>query len=157
CVELGIAQVREIFHLAFKQEDRYPHNVGPFQRVLSGRQMTVQVKVHDDESRPADLRFQDEKHMVFSFPFDITVETADAPDPALSRVTLRAEVDIPSLLTTWSEDGEDVLGLDFTGVTAADVAITSLEGLPTINIDNFRAAIHSKYDQVNHVYTLAGN
>lgn len=157
CVELGIAEVRQIFHLAFKQEDRYPHNIGPLSRVLAGRQVTVHVRVHDDETRPADLRFQSEKTMVFSFPFDLTVETADAPDPSLSRVTLRAGVDIPAALAVWAENGEEVLGLDFTGVTAADVVITSLEGLPAISVDNFRAAIHRKYDSVPHTHGFAGN
>ena len=67
CIELGIDQVREIFHLAFKSEDRYPHNVGPLIRTFSGRDMTVNVRVHDDEDRAAELTFQDEKHMLFSF------------------------------------------------------------------------------------------
>jgi hypothetical protein len=157
CVELGIASVREIFHLAFKTEDRYPHNVGPFVRMFQGHDVRVTVRVHDDQDRPADLRFQDEKHVVFSFPFDLTAETPDSPDPALSRITLRVRVDVPALLTTWDEDGEEVLGLSFFEVTPADVVIQELEGLPTIDVDNFRAAVHRRYDGVTHTYTFGGN
>jgi len=152
CVELGIASVREIFHLAFKSEDRYPHNVGPFARTLSGREFSIEVRVHDDEDRPSELDFQDEKHMLFTFPFDLTAETEDAPDPSLSRITLQVVVEIPGKLNTWPEDGEDVLGIDFTEVTASDVTINSLEGLPTIDISNFLNAVHNKYDQIAHTY-----
>ena len=152
CVELGIASVREIFHLAFKSEDRYPHNVGPFVRTLSGREFNIWVRVHDDEDRPSELDFQDEKHMLFTFPFDLTAETLDAPDPSLSRITMQVVVEIPGKLNTWAEEGEEVLGIDFTEVTAPDVTITSLDGLPTIDITNFLNAVHNKYDQIPHTY-----
>ncbi len=154
CIELGIVKIKEIFHLAFKSEKRYPHNVGPLSRTFSGREMIINVRVLDDEDRPADLRFQDEKHMLFSFPFDLTAETADAPDPSLSRVTLQAQVDIPGKLDTWLEE-EEVLGINFGDVTPTDVIIQTLTGLPSISIDNFLAAIHSRYDLIDHVYTFA--
>ena len=152
CIEMGIAQVRQIFHLAFKSEDRYPHNVGPITRTFSGREMVLNVRVHDDEHRAANLFFQDEKHMLFSFPFDLTVEVADAPDPALSRVTLQVRVEVPGKVDTWVET-EEVLGISFFEVTATDVNIVTLDGLPSINIDNFLAAIHNKYEDIPHVYT----
>ncbi|MGA7304662.1 MAG: hypothetical protein WBW88_07290, partial [Rhodothermales bacterium] len=150
CVEMGIAEVKEIFHLAFKSEDRYPHNVGPITVNLSGRQVTVNVRVLDDEDRHADLRFLDEKHIAFSFPFELTAETPDAPDPSLSRITLQARVEIPALLTSWTEDADDVLGLDFAGVMPGDVTIQELTGVPVIDVDNFRNAIHAKYDTQQH-------
>jgi len=155
CVEMGIAQVKEIFHLAFKNEERYPHNE---ERAitLSGRSAQVKVLVYDDEDRPADLRFQDEKHIVFSFPFDLKVAIADAPDPSLSSITLRVKVEIPALLNTWVEK-EEALGLDFTQVTQSDVNILTLEGLPIITVDNFRNAIHRKYNTIPHIYTSGGN
>jgi hypothetical protein len=152
CIQLGIAQVREIFHLAFKSEDRYPHNVGPISRTFSGRNMIINVRVHDDEDRAADLTFQDEKHMRFSFPFDLTAEVEDAPDPALSRVTLQVRVEVPGRLDTWVET-EEVLGISFFDITPADVNIVTLDGLPTIDIGNFLAAIHNRYDEIPHVYT----
>ena len=49
------------------------------------------------------------------------------------------------------------MGLSFFDVTANDVTIQSLAGLPSINIDNFLAAIHSRYDSIPHTYTLGGN
>ncbi len=157
CAELGIAQVKEIFHLAFKSEDRYPHNIGPLPRNYSGQDMSISVTVLDDNDRPADLSFKDDRHILFSFPFDLTAEIPDAPDPNLSRVTLRVQVNIPALLTHWQEDSEEVLGLDFAGVTPDDVEIVTLEGLPTITADNFLAAIHSRYDHIQHVYTDPGS
>lgn len=157
CVEISIAKVKEIFHLAFKTEERYPHNVGPITRVFAGREVIINVRVHDDEDRPADLSFLDEKHILFSFPFDLTVETEDAPDPSLSRITMRVRVDIPAKLDVWEEDGGEVLGLSFFDVTANDVTIQTLEGLPTVDINNIRNAIHSKYDTIPHTYTYGDN
>jgi len=156
CIEMGIAQVKEIFHLAFKDEERYPHNIEPAPVHLSGRLAQVKVLVYDDNDRPADLRFQDDKHIVFSFPFDLKVALADAPDPSLSSITLRVNVEIAALLNTWAE-GEEVLGLDFTQVTQSDVNILTLDGLPTITVDNFRNAIHRKYNTIPHIYTSGGN
>ncbi|NUO10047.1 MAG: hypothetical protein HUU08_15475 [Candidatus Brocadia sp.] len=157
CVQLGLTQVKEIFHLAFKSEDRYPHNVGPIVENFSGREVIINVKVLDDEDRAANLSFQDEKHILFSFPFDLTVETKDAPDPSLSRFTMRVRVEIPALLTYWEEEGEEVLGLDFASVTPADVNIVILEGLPVVNIPNIRTAIHQKYDLIEHIYSQDGS
>ena len=157
CIELDIASVKEIFHLAFKSEDRYPHNLGPYTRIFSGRTMIINVRVLDDEDKPADLSFLDEKHILFSFPFELAVEIEGAPAPSLSRITLEAHVSIPALLTSWDEDDEEVLGLSFLDVTAADVTIDTLEGVPSIDAENFKAAIHSKYDLIQHVYTLGSN
>lgn len=156
CVQLGIAETRAIFHEAFKNEGRYPHNISAT-RTMSGRQVQFEVKVHDDESRPADLEFLDPKHLRFFFPFDLTVSIPSAPDPTLSRFTMRARVAVPALLATWPEDGEDVLGPDFREITPGDVQILELSGLPTITADNFARAIHSTYLTIPHVYPQGGN
>ena len=87
CVELGIGPVRTIFHLAFKDEGRFPHNIGPVSREFSGRSMNISVRVMDDEDDPADLDFADATHVRFTFPFELTAEVPDAPDPSLGRVT----------------------------------------------------------------------
>lgn len=156
CIELGIAQVKEIFHLAFKDEERYPHNVTPPPIDLSGHQANIDVRVYDDADRPADLRFQDDKHIIFSFPFDLNVVVADAPDPSLSSITMRVVSEIPALLNTWIES-EEALGLDFTQVTSDDVNILTLEGLPTITASNLQNAIHQRYDTLPHKYTVGNN
>ena len=124
--------------------------MGPFDRVLDGHTVTVEVRVLDDDTDAADLRFTDDKHITFSFPFEITATTPDAPDPALSRVTMKARIDVVALLDTWPEEGEQVLGLSFFNVTAADVNIVSLDGLPSFDVNNFAAAVHSKYASVPH-------
>jgi hypothetical protein len=157
CAELGIATVREIFHLAFKQEDIYPHNVGPFTRTYAGQQVTVNVRVLDDETDPADLSFTDEKHMTFSFPFEIKVDAPGSPDPALSHLTMRARVSVPAALETWTESDHDVLGLTFEHVTPDDATVDSLEGLPTIGEEQFRSAVHGKYSTVTHAFTQGQN
>jgi hypothetical protein len=157
CAQLGIDSVKQIFHLAFKSEDLYPHSVGPFTRNLSGQNVTVQVSVLDDDTDPADLSFADEKHVRFTFPFVINVAVPDSPDPSLTSVTLHAVVSVPALLTSWTESTGDVLGLDFSTVTAADVHVESLSGLPTIDVSRFAAALHSAYDTIQHVRTLGGN
>lgn len=156
CVETGIAQVRDIFHLAFMTEDRYPHEIGPVERIFSGRQVTLWIRVLDDADRPADLTFQDEKHILFLLPFELTAETSGAPDPTLSRVTLEVRVSIPALLTSWVENGNEVLGLSFFEAMPADVTINTLEGLPTIDASNVLAAIHTKYETIEHVFTQVG-
>lgn len=157
CVEMGLEPTREIFHLAFKTEDRYPHNVGPLPRTLAGRDVLVEVRVLDDEDDAAELSFLDAKHVLFSFPFEITVTADDAPDPALGRVTLRARVEVPARLATWEEEGEEVLGLTFEDVTSDDVEVVALEGLPTVDVESFAAAIHSWYDDIDHTYTSGTN
>jgi hypothetical protein len=157
CVELGLASTKQIFHLAFKSEERYPHNIGPFTRTLSGHDVTVEVRVLDDETDAAELRFADPKHIAFSFPFEITVTTPDAPDPSLSRVTLKARVEVPGALEAWEEDGIPTLGLSFFDITSGAVTIQSLEGLPTIDASAFAAAVHSRYDALPHVYSLGDN
>ncbi len=158
CVELGIDSVKEIFHLAFKSEHRYPHNVGPLTRTFSGREFTINVRVLDDEDKPADLSFQDEKHILFSFPFELQAQTADAPDPALSEILLEAQADIPALLTAWDEDGDEVLGLSFSGITSADVGITGLSGVPSVGVEQFRNAVHSAYETMPvHAFSSGAN
>lgn len=156
-VELGIASVKEIFHLAFKSEDIYPHNVGPIHLTLSGQQATVNVRALDDMTDPADLSFRDEKHILFSIPFEITAELPDAPDPSLLGITMKSRAEIPGKLDTWPEGGTDVLGINFADVTPTEVGIPSIEGLPAIGISNIMAAVHTKYDQVQHTYTLGQN
>ncbi len=158
CVELGISSVKEIFHLAFKSEHRYPHNVGPVTRNFSGREFTINVRVLDDEDKPADLSFQDDKHILFSFPFELQAQTADAPDPALSEILLEAQAAIPALLTAWDEDGDEVLGLSFFGITSADVGITGLSGVPNIGVEQFRNAVHNAYEAMPvHTFSSGGN
>jgi hypothetical protein len=157
CVELGISSVRDIFHLAFKNEPQcFPHNVGPFTRNLSGLQATVTVAILDDDSRPADLSFADEKHITFSLPNDITVEIADAPDPALSRIVLSSTAKVPGRLDSWADDaGEPVLGIRFDDVDPTHIVVEGLTGLPTIGVDQFTNAIHSRYDALPHRYASA--
>ncbi|MCC7208697.1 MAG: hypothetical protein IT323_15425 [Anaerolineae bacterium] len=161
CIEMSMAKVKEIFHLAFKTEERYPHNIGPITENLSGRTVTINVRIHDDEDRTADLSFRDSKHILFSFPFDISAEVPDAPDPALTRITMHVRANVPALLNSWDETVEGVpsrvLGLDFGGITANDVEVVELEGLPVIDVNNFIRAIHSRYDTVQHVYTEGGS
>ncbi len=157
CVQTGIATVKEIFHLAFKSEDLFPHNVGPIPLSLSGRAVNVSVKVLDDEDRPADLSFEDETHIRFSIPFDISVTVPDAPDPSLSAITLRARTGILARLDTWADGGTDVLGLNFDEATPASVTVAELSGVPVVGITNIEAALHSKYGQVPHVYTQGAN
>jgi len=157
CVELGIEQVREIFHLAFKSEDRYPHNVGPLTRNLAGQEVTIHVRVMDDEDRDARLTFADEKHIGFSFPIDIEAQVPDAPDPSLSTITMRSRVEVPALLTDWEEDAEAVLGLSFADITDADVTIAELEGLPSIDVNRFAEAVHTAYDGIPHQYSQGAN
>jgi hypothetical protein len=157
CVQLSIAAVREIFHLAFKNEDLFPHNVGPFDRAFSGRVMRISAHLLDDMDAPADLSFQDEKHIRFSLPFELRVEAPDAPDPALSSITLRSRVELPGALASWPVDGQDQLGVDFSGVTVADVAVGAIDGLPELTAERFAAAIHSRYGSLQHVFSLSGN
>ena len=116
----------------------------------------ISVRVYDDDDRPASLEFQDEKHILFTFPFDLTAETPDAPDPSLSRVTMQVVIEVPGKLDNWPEEGEDVLGITFEDIQPADVNIVTLDGLPTIDINNVLNAIHTKYDEIDHVYTDAG-
>jgi len=156
-VELGIATVKDIFHLAFKSEDIYPHNVGPININLSGQPAEIHVRALDDETDPADLSFQDEKHILFSIPFEITAQLPNAPDPSLSLITMKSRAEIPGKLDTWPEGGTDILGINFADVTASSVGIPSLSGLPPIGIANIMAAVHSKYDTVPHTHTLGTN
>lgn len=158
CVELGLGPVKAIFHLALKNEELFPHNVGPFVRTFSGRQLTVNVRLIDDETSPADLELADEKRIRFFLPFELTVETPDSPDPRLARVTLQATCTVPGALASWPVDGQDQLGIDFAGVTAADVTVPTLSGLPTLDASRFAEALHSAYlAQPTHRFTQGSN
>lgn len=155
CVELSIGSVRQIFHLAFKNESAcFPHNVGPITRDLGGLQAIINVAVLDDETRPADLTFADGKHLLLRIPNDISVEIADAPDPSLSRMTLSSTAKVPGRLDTWADaTGEPVLGVSFSDVTQADVIVENLIGVPTVGAENLANAIHHRYGALPHRYT----
>ena len=158
CVQLGLAPVKTIFHLALKNEQLFPHNVGPFTRTLSGRTLTLRVRLIDDETDFADLEFADAKHIRFMLPFELTVQTPDSPDPALTQVTLKATGSLPGALANWPVDGEDQLGVEFAGITAADVTVPTLSGLPALDGSRFLAAIHTAYEAMpSHRFTLADN
>lgn len=158
CVQLGLVPVKTIFHLALKNEELFPHNVGPFVRNFSGRTLTVKARLIDDETDPADLEFADAKHIRFFMPFELTVETPDAPDPALARVTLKATCTLPGVLANWPVDGEDQLGVSFAGITAADVSVPAITGLPALDAARFAAAIHARYSALpTHRFTLGDN
>jgi hypothetical protein len=158
CVELGIAPVKAIFHLALKNENLFPHNVGPFKRTYSGVNMTISVKLLDDHDSPADLSLQDDKHIRFVLPIEIDVQIPDAPDPTLSQVTVRSSVSVPGALATWTDQGNDQLGVDFSGVDASQVQVPSVDGLPALDATRFANAIHQAYDHLaSHTFTLGPN
>lgn len=158
CVELGLAPVKAIFHLALKNEELFPHNIGPFDRNYSGLAMKISVRLIDDHDSPADLAFADSTHIRFTIPFEITAEIPDAPDPTLSRVTLRSAVEAPGLLTTWKVDGKDQLGIDFAGITAAAINVPVVSGLPALDSSRFQNAIHERYDDLPaRTFNQAGN
>lgn len=158
CVQLGFAAVEEIYHLALKNEDIFPHNLPPRNIDLGGTPATVLVSAMDDDDRPADLEFTGEKEVTFSLPIDIAVEIPEAPDPSLSRITLRARVNVPGALATWQQDSADQLGIDFGAITPADVTVAELTGLPELSNDRFRAAVHAAYDDLpTHTFSSGGN
>lgn len=154
CIELDLDVVKQIFHLAFKNEQLFAHNIGPLSRTFAGHAATLNIAVLDDDSRPADLSLQDDKHILFAIPFDVMVSIPDAPDPSLSMLTISATAQIPGRLDSWTENGTDVLGVTFSDVTPAAVGIANLTGLPTIDATAILASIHSKYDTLQHRYTL---
>lgn len=158
CVQLGLVPVKTIFHLALKNEEMFPHNVGPFTRTFSGRTLTVHVRLIDDETDPADLEFADDKHIRFMLPFELTVLTPDSPDPSLTSVTLKCTCTLPGALANWPVDGQDQLGVDFSAVTAADVTVPAISGLPALDAARFLAAIHTKYIALpSRRFTLGDN
>lgn len=158
CVQFGIEAVREVFHLALKNEDLFPHNLPPMSRDFGGHAATVRVRLLDDMTDGAELSFQDEKHILFDLPIEIQVETPDAPDPSLSSVTLTSTIRAPGRLETWPVDGNDQLGLDFSGVSAADIEVPALDGLPALDVGRFTAAMHSRYEALpDHSFSLGGN
>jgi hypothetical protein len=160
CVQLGLAPLKAIFHLALKNEAIFPHNLPPIPILFGSHPATVHVRLLDDETDPADLAFEadDNKALRFFLPVEITVETPSAPDPALSRVTLKSTISAPGHLKAWPVDGEDQLGIDFADLVAADVGVPSLTGLPALDSARFLAAIHTKYTQLpQRQFSLAGN
>lgn len=158
CVELGLAPLKAIFHLALKNEALFPHNVGPFQRNYSGLQFNITAQLLDDDTNPADLALADDKHIRFFIPFVLNVQVPDAPDPSLTQVTLQATCTVPGALATWQVDGNDQLGVDFSAVTAADVTVPSITGLPQLDASRFKAAIDTKYQALpSHTFTLGAD
>lgn len=158
CVQFATGPVKAIFHLALKNEELFPHNVGPFDRDFGGHPATINVRLLDDLDAGADLSLDDSKHIRFSIPFEVTAEVPDAPDPSLSRVTLRATITAPGALATWPVEGKDQLGIDFSAVTAADVTVPSVEGLPELDNSRFQAAIHTNYLAMpTHRFTQGDN
>jgi hypothetical protein len=155
-IEMSIDAVRQIFHLAVKNEPEcFPHNIGPLTRDLGdGLTASITVAVLDDESRPADLSFADEKHLRLDLPNDITIEIPAAPDPALSRITLSCTARFPGRLDSWNDDqGEPWLGVRFDDATAAGVEVLGLTGVPVIGTDQIAAALHARYQALPHRYT----
>jgi hypothetical protein len=159
CVELPIAVIREIFHLAFKQEDRFPHNFGPLEQTFTVPGGTplhaeIRVRVYDEEQgvggqppRAADLRFTAEREMTFSFPVDVEVLLAAAPSPELSRVIISTTIEVPGRLANLeasAEDGELALGLDFRGMSADDVVVGPFT-LPIVDAAVVTEALHQAY------------
>lgn len=145
CVQLSIAAIRAIFHLALKNEALFPHNLGPFTRNYSGQQVSVAVALLDDMDAPADLTFGQNNQIIFSLPLRLTIQVPDSPDPSLSTVSLAATVLAPGALKTWPENGEDRLGIDFGAIVAANVQVPAVTGLPVLDAQRFAAALHAKY------------
>ena len=145
CVQFGIEAVREVFHLALKNEDLFIHNLPPMPRNFGGHPATVSVRLLDDLTDDADLSFLDLKRILFDLPIEITVETPDAPDPSLARVTLSSTIRAPGSLASWPVDGEDQLGINFAGIIAADVEVPALTGLPALDAARFLAALHTRF------------
>ena len=160
CVQIGLAPLKAIFHLALKNEELFPHNLPPIERNLGGHPATIYVRLLDDETSPADLAFEagDNRALRFFLPVAITVETPDAPDPALARVTLSSTISVPGKLKAWPVDGEDQLGIDFAEVQPGDVQVPALSGLPALDAQRFAAAIHTRYSSLpQRQFTLSGN
>lgn len=158
CVQFALGPVKAIFHLALKNEELFPHNVGPLDRNFGGHPATVSVRLLDDLDAGADLAFEDSKRIRFTIPFEATIEVPDAPDPNLSRVTLRAAITAPGALATWPVNGKDQLGIDFSAVNAGEVTVPSVEGLPALDNSHFQAAIHTRYLAMpTHRFTQGDN
>jgi hypothetical protein len=153
CIELGLDTVKEIFHLAFKNEALFPHNIGPFTESFSGQQATVSVAVLDDESNLADLSLQDKSTILFSLPIELTVMIPTAPDPSLSRLVISATAGLPGHFLSGTDPVNPDLSISFAGVTPAEVQVTNLTGLPQVGAAQFLNAINSKYGEISHVWT----
>jgi hypothetical protein len=156
CAEIDLLAIKAIFHLALKNETMFPHNVGPFDRSYNGQAMTISVLLVDDMTNPADLALTHETTITFTLPVQITAQIPDAPDPALSQVTLAAAIQVPGNLAPLN--GGTALGVDFTGVTTGDVQVPSVTGLPVLDAASFEAAIHQKYLTLPaHSFSNGGN
>ena len=143
CIELGLDTVKEIFHLAFKNEALFPHNFGPFTESFSGLQATVTVDVLDDDTNPADLSLQDENTILFSLPLELTVMIPDAPDPSLSRLVISATAGLPGHFLSGTDPVNPDLSISFAGVAPGDVQVTDLGGLPQVGAAQFLDAVNS--------------
>lgn len=148
CVQLGLGPLKAIFHLALKNEAIFPHNLPPIPITLGAHAATVSVRLLDDNDDSADLALEDGKHIRFELPVEMTVEIPDSPDPALSRVTLKSTISAPGRLDHWPVDGEEQLGIDFSGIVPAAVSAPSLTGLPTLDAARFEAALHNRFEQL---------
>lgn len=158
CVQLGFAAVEEIYHLALKNEEIFPHNLPPRSIDLGGIAAEVAISLFDDMDRPADLRFTGDKEITFTIPMDIVVEIPEAPDPSLSRINLAARLESPGLLANWPVDGEDQLGVDFSTILDNQINILDFSGLPVLSNERFRNAIHVKYTELaSHQFSTGGN
>lgn len=153
CIELGLDTVKQVFHLAFKDESLFPHNIGPISETFSGQQASISVTVLDDDSNPADLSLMDSTHILFALPLSLTVEIPDAPDPSLSRLVMSATASVPGHFMSGTDPVNPDLSISFDGVAPGDVTITDLTGLPTVTAANFLNAINSKYQAIQHVLT----
>ncbi|MBA3811769.1 MAG: hypothetical protein H0X27_09060 [Caulobacteraceae bacterium] len=158
CVELGLAPLKAIYHLALKNEELFPHNLGPFDRNYSGEAVSVSVRMIDDLDSPADLAVADAQHIRFTVPIELTVQIPDAPDPNLSQITLRSSIQAPGALATWPVDGQPQLGVDFAGLAAGDVVVPAVDGLPVLDSQRFANAIHQRYLALpSHTFLLGPN
>jgi len=153
CVEIGLDTIKEIFHLAFKNEAMFPHNIGPIDKSFSGQPATITVAVLDDVTNPADLSLQDSTHILFSLPIQMTVQIPGLPDPSLQRLVLSCTAQFAGQFLSGTDPVNPDLSITFAGVTPADVNIVDLTGLPTVDSSTFLAAINAKYSQINHVWT----
>ncbi len=156
CAEIDLLAIKAIFHLALKNETMFPHNVGPFNRTYSGQAMTISLLLLDDMTNPADLELTDAETITFTLPVQITVQIPGSPDPALSQVILAAAIEVPGKLAPLS--GGTALGIDFTGVTASEVQVPTVTGLPVLDSGPLEAAIHQKYLTLpSHSFSTGGN
>lgn len=165
CAELPIRVVREIFHLAMKQEDRFPHNPPPQPisfAVPGGTPLTgqVAVRVYDEAARAADLSFIAEDTLSFTIPIDLDVTLDDAPAPELSAMVIPAVLRFPAKLTNLPasvDDGSLAIGVDFASVTAASVEVVEMGSLPVVNDALLTSALHKAYETLRFPHSASAS